>query len=542
MKKRFTAALSVMLAAGLMAGCGGKDSAPKETASGGNDNTSAETTSVGDSETAKTDSGATALKLTRSLYFGDVSDSPELKEEWMKVMEEKYGFPIEVTSLPRNDYNQKVNLNITSGEAEGMIGMFGIGDVMLLKEQGAIEPLDDYLKDNEVWNSLPKDMQDMFKIDGEIWAIPGGYQESMFTRTIRKDWLDNLKLEVPTNLDEFYEVSKQFTFNDPDGNGKDDTYGVTASGVWNLQDIFMAFDARLDKQGEGSITYDENAKAYVDSMLKPEMVDALTYLNKMYKEGILDPELFTNAGSNMREKFWASEYGSTFYWIGFSEESRPYLEKINKDVAFAEIPYLEGKLDKNINHVWFNTVPYILVKDSENGGQMVNQFVNVFLGEKDGNLAGVYGIEGTTYKMEGNTLYTMTDPATDTPFKTPGIVTSLPQFTKDLVVAVDGKTKEEIAEMGALSEFKHNTIQESLDSGKAYTFPESKSIPLSPTYTLVEGDIKAAFDTCVSSAITGAVPAADAIEKYRQDVKQLGGQDILDESNEIFGLTGTTTY
>lgn len=527
MKKQLVVLLCLAMVTGTFAGCG------KETS-----NSKAE----GKTKESDVEEEKTTLKLTRSLYFGDVSDYPDLKKEWETYIEDKFGYPVEVNALPRNDYNQKVNLNITSGEAEGLLGMFGIGDVMLLKEQGAIEPLDDYLKDNETWNSLPKEMQEMFMIDGEVWALPGGYQEAMFTRTIRQDWLDNLNLEVPTNLDEFYEVSKQFTFNDPDGNGKDDTYGVTSSGVWNLQDIFQAFDARLDKEGEGSITYDPNADAYVDSMLKPEMIDALTYLNKMYEEGILDPELFTNQGSNMREKFWASEYGSTFYWLGFSEESRPYLEKIVPDVKFTEIPFLEGKLDENINHAWYATVPYVLVSGTENGEQMVNQFVDTFLGNKEGNLAGVYGIEDKTYRLEGDTLFTMIDPETETPYKTPGIVTNMPQFSEGLTISVDGKTEEEIANMKELSTFKHDTIQTSLESGKVYAFPEAKSIPLSSSYTLVEGDIKAAFDTCVSSAITGAVPVEEAIEKYRQEVKALGGQQILDESNEIFGLKGTQTY
>src|SRR5699024_8047840 len=129
----------------------------------------------------------------------------------------------------------------------------------------------------------------------------------LFTRTVRKDWLDNLGMEVPTNLDELYEMAYAFTYDDPDGNGVDDTYGLTASGTWNLQDIFQAFGARLDSSGSGSIAYDPIENCWVDSMLKPEMVDCLTYLNKMYEEGLLDPELFTNSGSNMREKFWAGE-------------------------------------------------------------------------------------------------------------------------------------------------------------------------------------------------------------------------------------------
>ena len=45
---------------------------------------------------------------------------------------------------------------------------------------------------------------------------------------IRKDWLDNLGLEVPTTLDELFDVMYAFTYNDPDGNGKNDTWGYGA--------------------------------------------------------------------------------------------------------------------------------------------------------------------------------------------------------------------------------------------------------------------------------------------------------------------------
>ena len=47
---------------------------------------------------------------------------------------------------------------------------------------------------------------------------------------IRQDWLDNLKLEVPTTIDELEEVMRAFTEDDPDGNGQDDTYGLGGDG------------------------------------------------------------------------------------------------------------------------------------------------------------------------------------------------------------------------------------------------------------------------------------------------------------------------
>ena len=66
---------------------------------------------------------------------------------------------------------------------------------------------------------------------GAIYRIPGDVAEpSCEVLWIRQDWLDNLKLEVPTTIDELEEVMRAFTEDDPDGNGQDDTYGLGGDG------------------------------------------------------------------------------------------------------------------------------------------------------------------------------------------------------------------------------------------------------------------------------------------------------------------------
>jgi multiple sugar transport system substrate-binding protein len=65
-------------------------------------------------------------------------------------------------------------------------------------------------------------------VDGKYYAIPTSTQA--FNLYIRKDWRDNLGLENPTTWDEVVEVTKAFTFDDPDGNGADDTFGYVVPG------------------------------------------------------------------------------------------------------------------------------------------------------------------------------------------------------------------------------------------------------------------------------------------------------------------------
>ncbi len=60
-----------------------------------------------------------------------------------------------------------------------------------------------------------------------------GYAENIFHNhniVIRKDWLDNLGLGIPTTTDELLNVMQAFTIGDPDGNGLHDTWGTSMTG------------------------------------------------------------------------------------------------------------------------------------------------------------------------------------------------------------------------------------------------------------------------------------------------------------------------
>ena len=103
------------------------------------------------------------------------------------------------------------------------------------------------------------------RIDGKLYGLPRINNDpyaAAHVMWIRKDWLDNLGLEIPTTMEELQEVARAFTFNDPDGNGQNDTYGLALDGInvindslGNTDPIFNAFGAYLGKNG---LTYVEN--------------------------------------------------------------------------------------------------------------------------------------------------------------------------------------------------------------------------------------------------------------------------------------------
>lgn len=538
--------ISVLLSAVMflsLAACGSKDGSSTGTTTA----TASTTTAASTAPSTVSVGNPDVLEVTRNMVFGDASDNPDLKALYPQEFEKKFGFKLKVNALPRNDFMTKVNLMITSGELKGLVSLFTASDVLKAIDDGTILPLDDYLKDNAVWNSMPDSYKNLYKYNGKTYAFGMSYSGQFFTRWVRKDWLDNLGLQEPKTVQDLYNVAKAFTENDPDGNKKKDTFGLTAAGTWNLQDIFQAFDAKLDNTGSISINWDPNDGCWVDSMLRPGMVDALKYLADMYKNGYLDMQLFSNKGSNMRENIYSGKAGSTFYWQnqGLSV-AVPEIRKTNPNGNIVELSAITGTRTTNLNPRVATGAPYVLIKGTNQPKETVNAFINTFLGSLDGFLMGYIGMEGKNYKMEGNTIVQLrqagADPtkAAGVPFAT--IIGVYPQFSADKYpVVLDGTAEQKQASIDLINNAKKVT-DDAISKKLVYECPGNFDVLISDTYTSVSADVQKIYDECVTKAIMGEVTPEVAIANYKVQMKAIGGDAILKEANEAIGKTAIQTY
>ena len=127
----------------------------------------------------------------------------------------------------------------------------------------------------------------------------------------RVDWLRNVGIDrIPKTLEEMHEALRRFTFNDPDRNGHNDTYGMSGDvQVWwwvTFGDVFGAY---------GVIPYDwmeRDGKAVFGGIL-PEAKAALTCLRAWCAEGIIDPEFLTDRyQGTLERKFQNGRFGYLF--------------------------------------------------------------------------------------------------------------------------------------------------------------------------------------------------------------------------------------
>jgi putative aldouronate transport system substrate-binding protein len=481
------------------------------------------------------------LQITRCLFFGDDSDNQNLKEEFQRIFKEKTGINLKVIYPPRNNYMEKVNMMIASGELDGLVNFFSPSNIKQAIVEDTIVPLDEYLESNEHWNSMPEEYRNAYKIDGKVYAIPAGYDGAFFTRSFRKDWLDNLGLKVPETANELLETARAFTEDDPDRNGENDTYGLTSSKFWNLQDIFQAFGARLNNTGDSPIAWDPATGLWQDSMLKPGMADALAYINRLYAMGYLDPDFMTNDGNRMREKMLTGNAGSTFYWVTHSYRFST-TKKANPEAQWVEIPALKGSRTSLLNARVMGGLIYVLVKGTPQPQETVNAFLDILFDE-DMFFMFRYGIEGVTYRQDGRTILILTDPNTKQPYETAGLTNEMPQFGRfEYPWCYDG-TPEEIRFSLGLIDTEHELLKEAEASGLIFDVSDpAYDSPLSRAYSKTSADAQKIFENEACMAIFGVKPIEQALADYRKKMREIGADRILEEANEAIGKTADQKY
>jgi len=145
--------------------------------------------------------------------------------------------------------------------------------------------------------------------DNKYWYIPrldspqGLHKASQSMIYYRKDWLEAVGItKVPETLDEAYDMWRAFTYDDPDGNGRKDTFGLaTPRGVPTIVTSFGTDPSQWyqDDDGQWKPGY------FLNSMIEP-----LEYVQKMFQEGILDPEYQFAGWSQAVEKITTNVAGS----------------------------------------------------------------------------------------------------------------------------------------------------------------------------------------------------------------------------------------
>ncbi|MEI7026521.1 extracellular solute-binding protein [Paenibacillus sp. y28] len=255
-------------------------------------------------------------------YNVDTKGMSLTDNEYITYLQDKTGVRVELESPGSAGYLDKLNILMASGEYPAAFAVSDKDKSKLLQfaSDGLLTDLAPYLdKYPNLKNVMPKEAWLPITQEGKIWAVPynrhDGFNQVVY---INKKWLDTLGLKVPRTIDEFYQVMKAFTEQDPDRNGKNDTFGLI--GLNDLSYGGRMFQAAFDA---------ESYKFRNNELLPPEMTEEyknyLSFMSKLVSEKILDPEWPTTTGTIFRQKINTGKYGvfNGFWHFASGKEFAP---------------------------------------------------------------------------------------------------------------------------------------------------------------------------------------------------------------------------
>lgn len=246
-------------------------------------------------------------------------------------------------------------------------------------------------------------------VDGKLTAItPYQNNNNDPTYWIRQDWLDELGLKMPTNAKEFREVLRAFTEDDPDGNGRDDTVGLTGASPDNT---FNPLWGAFGTPGPGKVYLDEAGEVR-DSYQDEGMAEAVAYIADLQKSGFIDPDSYSLKALEARDRGFQGKAGvMNMSWTAVVKEpSAGQGKAANPDAKWAQVDQLKqadgspGMVGVGTNAASMYALPATLADDEEKVQKIID-LIN-YVSTPEGNRFAMWGEEGTHYEIDDDGVIT----------------------------------------------------------------------------------------------------------------------------------------
>ncbi|MBO9607228.1 MAG: extracellular solute-binding protein [Paenibacillaceae bacterium] len=303
---------------------------------------------------------------------------------------------VQVIAVDGPEYENKLNTMLASGSPPDIFISSSKAKIQTLVDNKVILPLDDLLAKNgqSIMDNKGKYLKGAGYIGGKTYAIPNAYVLGNGL-AFRQDWLTKLGLKVPTTLDEEYEVLKAFATKDPDGNGKNDTIplGVITAADQTFDHVFAAYGVPI----KTPVLVGDKVTPW---SLAPGYLDAVKYFNKLYKEGLIEPDFATVPNLQEFEKLWNGKMGAfqfnppgtTQNWL------TRYTENPKPTFVYTIIKGPNG-VGGNTRFVQEDKGPWTHISSKAKDPEAAMRVLN-FLNSEEGDKLTWAGIEGKHYSMK----------------------------------------------------------------------------------------------------------------------------------------------
>lgn len=311
---------------------------------------------VGCSQAEKGTKGKSERKATITVSNYDRGNIPAAEgtvedNRWTKWINEHSPVTAKYVPVARAEAVRKLNVMFASGSAPDIVNDYDTGFRNSLYQQKQLLPLDDYLQYAPEYQKLLEKYPQLRKVgtkpDGKLYEI-GKINEPHLQSVafIRMDWLKKLELEVPKTTDELLVVLRAFVEQDPDGNGKKDTYGTnmsyTSGGM--VDSMFGSYGWKISDDDKIIRTWDNT-------------LESLKFKKTLFEEGLIDKDYLADKnGAKAKQDYLNGKIGvflppAITNWFENTVTDIQTLRKVVPEAEIAPMEQPKSPMGQFVHHV-----------------------------------------------------------------------------------------------------------------------------------------------------------------------------------------------
>jgi len=317
---------------------------------------------------------------TMKFENGDTIDN----NGWTKLYEKELGIKLKyLWTVDASQYDQKLNVMMTTGKLPDIMPVSGV-KLKQLYDAGQLEDLSGVLekygseKTKELLNKDGGEGLNSATFKGELVGLPlnPGSTDTAPLLWIRADWLKKLNLPEPKTMDDVLKIAEAFAKQDPDGNKKNDTYGLGIAkelygffaGIEGFANGYHAYPGNWVKDSTGNLVY---------GSIQPEMKTTLASLQKLYAAGGIDQEYGVKNADVLIQDINSGKVGMLFgvhYMPLLFQEGKN--SDPNMDLRPYRLPSADGTLAKPQSA--FSVAEYYVVRKGAKHPEAAVKLLNAF--------------------------------------------------------------------------------------------------------------------------------------------------------------------
>lgn len=294
-------------------------------------------------------------KMTLTMFAPNVGVAKWETMKYFKEMERKTNIHFIFNTPPTDSFTTRKKLLFASNELPDIFYASSLSNTEITRysKQGLLVPLEGLIAQyapniQKMFEEHPDVKKSITALDGHIYALPSVDRSLPWYRSplwYNGSFLKALNVtKLPETTDELYELLIRIKNEDPNKNGERDEIPLTTAKMEEINQWFMGFFG-IVSIGHG--VYNGQVKY---GAIQPEYKAYLEYMHRLWEEGLLDHETFSQSDEQKNAKGIDNRVGLYASWgpgafLGMSDNlENPMMQPvIGPAIAKPVIPISSGQ-------------------------------------------------------------------------------------------------------------------------------------------------------------------------------------------------------